>query len=125
MKPMVTVVGSALSASIALVALVLTFAGCSTYAPAPHPIYASSEPIAGRSFDVTGAARGESCQWWVLLAFPVSEGGRVHDAYEAAVSGGADALVDVTVDTVQTAYPFARKSCAIVEGKAIQFKKGR
>ncbi|MFQ5416496.1 MAG: hypothetical protein ACE5FL_05525 [Myxococcota bacterium] len=99
--------------------------GCTIYRPAPHPIYSSSEPIAGRSFQVTGAVRGESCQWWVLLGFPVSDGGRVHDAYGAAVAGGADALIDLTVDTKLTAYPFAQKNCVIVEGQAIRFKKGR
>ena len=94
---------------------------CTYYAPAREPIWASSEPIAGRSFKMTGGAEGESCQWF-FLGFPVSTGGRVHDAFGEATASGADALIGVTIDTKSTVYPFFLRNCAMVEGQAIRFE---
>lgn len=120
MKP--TVAAEKRKFGVGGVLITLMLASCTSYRPALHPIYASSEPIAGRSYQVTGSVTGESCQWWVLLGFPVGKGGRVADAYANAVAGGADALIDVTVDMKTVVYPLVRRNCVIVEGQAIRFQ---
>lgn len=120
MKPTVSAEKRRFGLGALLITLML--ASCTHYRPALHPIYASSEPIAGRSYQVTDHVKGESCQWWVLANFPVSKGGRVADAYADAIASGADALTDVTVDTKMVSYPFVRKHCVIVEGQAIKFQ---
>ena len=122
-RSVVGVAGSVRRTGGALLALALLGTGCTSYAPAKRPIWASSEPIAGRTYQVVGNAYGESCQWTVL-GFNTSEGGRAYDAYNAAVEDGADALIDVTVDMKSSFYFLVGKRCAMVEGTAIRFETG-
>jgi len=102
-------------AGLALAALV----GCMR---TPGGIAESTTPVEGRAYKVIGEASGAVTQYHILGIIPTGEGVRLKAAVEdAKKKAGADALIDVTVDSYQKYFVLFSTTTTEVHGKAIQF----
>lgn len=103
----------------ALLVMALTATGCFVYEPVQ--IIAASKPVPDLDrIEVLGKVSGRSCQHFVL--FPVWVEVPLQNAMrEAKRSVGADALINVTADSVSSSYLLYRNVCVTVRGDAIRY----
>jgi len=105
----------AVAAGLALAALV----GCIR---TPGGLAGSTTPIEGRAYKVTGEAFGSVTQRCILGIIPTGDGVQLQAAIEdAKMRSGADALIDVTVDSYRKWYLLFGTITTEVRGKAIKF----
>ncbi len=104
---------TALTATTALLA-----AGCSYVSGGIAP---STKPLAPGGYQELGTVEAEDCQSRLLGLIPLSEGNQTKNAlanaFEKAL--GADALVQVTVDTYTTFWILWSSTCTQVQGTAV------
>jgi hypothetical protein len=85
-------------------------------------IIASTTPMRG-SYDVIGPAQGRVCMDALFGVIPFSRVPRTEAALKKAMASqpGADALVDVTVDSSWENYLVVTSNCIAVSGTAVKF----
>ena len=90
----------------------------------PGGISSSTTPINSRAYSVIGEAYGEETHYDLLGIVPLSRANHLQNAIEdAKKQSGADALVDVTVESVKKVYILFTSYTVEVRGKAIKFKQ--
>ena len=102
------------------VALVLLLNGCAT---TPGGIADSNTPLHARPYTVIGEAEG-SDSWYAILGFiPVTPGNSLREAVKDAKGDvGADALIDITVDSYTQFWILFARRVTEVHAKGIRFK---
>lgn len=106
-----------------LLAMILSIlgAGC---ARSPGGIAASNIPLSPGDYTPLGLVSGSDCKINLLGLIPVSGGNRLRDAERKALGkiGGADALVDITVDRVAKYFILWSQLCTEVHATAVSLR---
>jgi hypothetical protein len=102
-------------------ALTMAFlAGC---AHMPGGIAPSTTPIEGREYRVVGRAGATDSHILLFGILPIRGSNSIRDAVNAAIAKyGADALIDVTVESYSQFWLILTRNVIRVEGLAIRFE---
>ncbi len=104
--------------SCALAALLL--AGCAT---SPGGIADSNTPLHAKPYTIIGETEGNDCWYAILGIIPVTPGNSLREAVkEAKGRVGADALIDITVDSYTQFWILFVRRVTEVHAKGIRFK---
>ncbi len=103
-----------------VLALVLLLNGCAT---SPGGISDSNTPLYSKPYTVIGDTEG-SDSWYAILGFiPVTPGNSLREAVkDAKRKVGADALIDITVDSYTQFWILFARRVTEVHAKGIRFK---
>jgi hypothetical protein len=100
--------------------LALGLAGCIR---TPRAIAASTLPLEQGKYTVVGEAADSDCAWALFALIPISSGNQTQEAIKDAIASagnGADALVQVTVDTYYQNWIVVSRDCTEVRGVAVR-----
>jgi len=90
----------------------------------PGGVAASSTPLNGRPYEILGPAYGAETQYHILGFIPTGKAALVeHAMAEAKRTTGADALIEVTVETYRKDFVVFASTTTEVRGKAIKFTR--
>lgn len=105
---------------VSFVASALLLTGCAT---TPGGIADSNTPLHSKPYTVIGETEG-SDNWYAILGFiPVTPGNSLREAVkEAKGKVGADALIDITVDSYTQFWIVFVRRVTEVHAKGIRFK---
>lgn len=101
-------------------ALMVALTGCAT---SPGGISDSNTPLHSKPYNIIGDTEG-SDSWYAILGFiPVTPGNSLREAVkEAKGKVGADALIDITVDSYTQFWILFVRRVTEVHAKGIRFK---
>ena len=101
-------------------ALSLLFVGCACI---PGGVAASNTPLHAKPYTVIGTAEGTDSRYAILGIIPVTDGNSLRDAVKDAKGQvGADALIDITVDSYTQWWILFTRTVTKVDAKGIRFK---
>lgn len=105
---------------LAIVGALLATGGC---VHSPVAIAASTRPLEQGRYTEIGEVAETDCAWHLLGFIPISGGnetqGAIKDAIEDA-GGGADSIIQVSVDTFYHNYLIISRYCTEVKGIAVK-----
>ena len=102
---------------------ILLVAGCSHL---PGGISDSTTPIDGREYDELGLVNTTDSRVLLFGFIPISGSNSIRAAMEKAIRAkGADALIEVTVESYNQFWILFTRDVIKVEGRAIRFKRRR
>ncbi|MFH1476613.1 MAG: hypothetical protein ABIH24_03855 [Verrucomicrobiota bacterium] len=105
---------------VPFLALNLLFAGCACI---PGGIAASNTPLHAKPYTVIGDTEGRDSHYAILGLIPVTSGNSLKDAVKKAKGRvGADALIDITVDSYTQWWILFTRTVTEVYAKGIRFK---
>ena len=100
--------------------LSLLFMGCACI---PGGVSASNTPLHARPYTVIGSTEGYDSRFAILGIIPVTDGNSLRDAMKHAKGQvGADALIDITVDSYTQWWILFTRTVTKVDAKGIRFK---
>ncbi len=101
-----------------LAAAVFLFAGC---VHRSGGIAASTKPLDPNGYQELGYVEASDCLVRLLMIIPVTTGNKTRDALAEAFekARGADALIQVTVDTVSQYWLLWSHTCTEIQGTAV------
>jgi hypothetical protein len=91
----------------------------------PGGVASSNIPLAPGSYDVLGEVEGRDCFYQLLMLVPFGTGNKVRDAMREALEskGGADALVNLSVDHYYQFWLLFSRSCTTVNATAVKIRE--
>ena len=100
--------------------LILLFAGCACI---PGGIAASNTPLHAKPYSVIGDTEAADSRYAILGIIPVTDGNSLREAVKKAKGQvGADALIDITVDSYTQWWILFTRTVTKVDAKGIRFK---
>lgn len=107
--------------SLAIACLSLT-TGC---IHRPAAVAASSIPLEQGEYEILGDANDSDCLWSLFGLLPITTGNQTQNAINEAIQDvdGADALVQMTVDSYYQFFFVLSRDCTQVEGVAVRSNK--
>ena len=99
----------------------LLFVGCACF---PGGIAPSSTPLHAKPYTVIGPTSATDSRFAIFGIIPVTGGNSIRDAVEAAKSNvGADALIDITVDSYTQFFIVLTRTVTRVDAQGIRLKE--
>ena len=100
--------------------LSLLFIGCACI---PGGIAPSNTPLHAKPYTVLGVTEGYDSRYAILGIIPITDGNSLRDAVKNAKGQvGADALIDITVDSYTQWWILFSRTVTKVDAKGIRFK---
>lgn len=101
-------------------ASILLLTGCAT---SPGGVAASSTPLESKPYTVVGETEGSDSWYGIFGIIPVTPGNTLREAMkDAQRKVGADALIDITVDSYTQCWILFFRRVTEVHAKGIRFK---
>ena len=101
-------------------ALSLLFVGCACI---PGGVAASNTPLHAKPYTVLGTTEGVDSRYAILGIIPVTDGNSLRDAMKHAKGNvGADALINITVDSYTQWWILFSRTVTKVDATGIRFK---